>query len=297
MEVKRTVDLLQRQSWLGPAGDYLKRFATAVYGGGGAGKRLLRNSLFGTWLGHPTHPMVVTVPAGAWVAAAVLDACDARSDAATADRYGKAADATIMLGLGTALLAALSGLNDWRFTEERSKRIGALHGLTNVAAVTLMGISSILRWRGARSAGRIVSSGGLLLTAGAAYLGGDLVGHEKIGVNHSSTDGVPSTFTKVGALDDLSEGALHGATIGDTRIVLLRRGGRVYALADACSHLGGPLHEGELSDDCVTCPWHGSRFSMVDGRVVDGPASFPQPALETRIEAGEVQVRLPASER
>ncbi len=296
MEIKRTVDSLQRQSWLGPAGDYLKRFATAVYSGGGTSKRLLRNSLSGTWLGHPAHPMIVTVPAGAWVTSAMLDLCDVRSDS-TERGFGQAADATILLGLGSALVAAASGLNDWRFTSERSQRIGTLHGLANVAAVTLMGASSLLRWRGARTAGQVVSTGGLLLTGAAAYLGGQLVGGEKIGVDHSATDGIPATFTKVVALDDLPDGTLHGATVGDTRIVLLRRGERVYALADTCSHLGGPLHEGELRDDCVICPWHGSRFSMVDGRVIDGPASFPQPALETRIAAGQVEVRLPASEQ
>jgi nitrite reductase/ring-hydroxylating ferredoxin subunit/uncharacterized membrane protein len=297
MQVKRTVDTLQRQSWLSPAGGYLKRIATAVYSGGGAGKRLLRNSLYGTWLGHPAHPMIVTVPAGAWVAAAVLDFCDARADASDRHRFDKAADVTIALGLSSAVLAAASGLNDWRFTSDRSQRIGTLHGLTNVVAVTLMGTSSVLRWRGARSAAQVVSTAGLILTSGAAYLGGHLVGGEKIGVNHSSTAGIPPAFTTVVALDDLPDGALHGARVGDTRIVMLRRGDRVYALTDVCSHLGGPLHEGELSDDCVTCPWHGSRFSMVDGRVIDGPASFPQPALETRIQAGQVQVRLPASER
>jgi nitrite reductase/ring-hydroxylating ferredoxin subunit/uncharacterized membrane protein len=297
MEIQRAVDLLQRQSWLGPAGDYLKRFATTVYSGGGAGKRLLRNSLYGTWLGHPAHPMIVTVPAGAWVTAALLDLCDARSDPDGGDRFGKAADTTIALGLGTALLAAASGLNDWRFTELDAQRVGTLHGLTNVVAVTLMGTSALLRWRGARSAGRIVSSGGLLLTAGAAYLGGHLVGHEGIGVDHSSTAGIKKEFTRVVALSDLAEGTLHEASAGETQIVLLRRGDHVYALADNCSHLGGPLHEGELSDDCVTCPWHGSRFSMVDGRVIDGPASYPQPALETRIQAGQVEVRLPARER
>ena len=297
MEVQRTVDRLQRQSWLGPAGDYLEKCATAVYSGGSTGRRLLRNGLYGTWLGHPTHPIIVTVPAGAWVTSALLDACAIREDTNSRIGLSKAADATIALGLGSALLAAASGLNDWRFTELRSKRIGTLHGLTNVVAVTLMGTSSLLRWRGARSAGRMVSIGGLLLTAGAAYLGGQLVGHEKIGVDHSSVEGLPKAFTKVVALDQLPEGSLQGVTVGGTQIVLLRRGEQVYALADTCSHLGGPLHEGSLSDDCVSCPWHGSRFSMIDGRVVDGPASFPQPALETRIEAGVVEVRLPASER
>jgi hypothetical protein len=41
----------------------------------------------------------------------------------------------------------------------------------------------------------------------------------------------------------------------------------------------------------IQCPWHGSRFSIRDGHVVDGPAVHPQPCLETRIRNGQVEVR------
>ncbi|HEX3721621.1 MAG TPA: Rieske 2Fe-2S domain-containing protein [Nitrolancea sp.] len=292
MEVKQTIDTLQRQNWLETAGDYLKRLATTVFDGGGEGKRLLRNSLSGTWLGHPTHPMIVTVPAGAWVASSILDLFDAFDDASPPGHYGRAADATIVVGLVSALGAAASGLNDWRFTSGRSKRIGTLHGLTNVSAVSLMGASSLLRWRGSRTAGQAVSVGGLLLTVAAAYIGGELVYGEHVGVDHATTEGLPKSFAPVVPLDDLPEGKLHGAKVSGIEIVLVRRGSQVHALVDSCAHLGGPLHEGTLDGDCVTCPWHGSRFSLVDGRAIDGPTSYPQPVLETRVNSGQVEVRL-----
>jgi len=291
MEVKNTINKLQRQQWLGTTGDYMKRFATAVFEGGGEGKRLLRNSLYGTWLGHPTHPMIVTVPAGAWVASSVLDLLDSLGDSKPANQVGKAADVTVAVGLATALGAAASGLNDWRFTSGRTRRMGTLHGLTNVSAVSLMGVSSLLRWRGARTAGRVVSVGGLLLTVAAAYVGGELVYSEQVGVDHASTKSLPRKFTPVVPLDNLAEGKLHAAEVSGVEIVLLKRGNQVYALVDACSHMGGPLHEGTVEGECVTCPWHGSKFSMVDGRVIDGPTSYPQPVLETRIQAGQVEVR------
>ena len=71
----------------------------------------------------------------------------------------------------------------------------------------------------------------------------------------------------------------------------VRRGDRVYALAETCAHLGGPLSEGKLEGDTVVCPWHASRFTLETGEVVDGPSAFPQPCLKTRIRNGQIEVK------
>jgi nitrite reductase/ring-hydroxylating ferredoxin subunit len=63
------------------------------------------------------------------------------------------------------------------------------------------------------------------------------------------------------------------------------------ALAETCSHLGGPLAEGQLEGNSVRCPWHGSRFALKDGSVLDGPATHPQPCFETRIRNGQIEIR------
>jgi nitrite reductase/ring-hydroxylating ferredoxin subunit len=65
----------------------------------------------------------------------------------------------------------------------------------------------------------------------------------------------------------------------------------VYALDSTCSHMGGPLEEGTISDGCVTCPWHGSTFRFADGSIVRGPASTPEPRYQTRIQDGRIEVR------
>jgi nitrite reductase/ring-hydroxylating ferredoxin subunit len=41
----------------------------------------------------------------------------------------------------------------------------------------------------------------------------------------------------------------------------------------------------------VTCPLHGSRFALADGRVRRGPASQPQPVLRTRVRNGWIELR------
>ena len=76
-------------------------------------------------------------------------------------------------------------------------------------------------------------------------------------------------------------------------VLLARKNGKLFAIANTCSHLGGPLDEGELCDNnTVKCPWHGSVFSLEDGSVVNGPASEPQPQFEVRAKNGQIEVRL-----
>jgi nitrite reductase/ring-hydroxylating ferredoxin subunit len=87
-------------------------------------------------------------------------------------------------------------------------------------------------------------------------------------------------------LTDVPMGAWTGVPV-----LLVRRGGEIHALAHTCSHLGGPLSKGKLEGEIVQCPWHGSRFSIKDGSVVDGPATFPQPCFETRVRDGQIEVR------
>jgi nitrite reductase/ring-hydroxylating ferredoxin subunit len=65
----------------------------------------------------------------------------------------------------------------------------------------------------------------------------------------------------------------------------------VRALDRRCNHRGGPLDEGDLTDGCVVCPWHQSTFRLEDGSVVTGPAVRPQPAYETRVVEGRIEVR------
>ena len=76
-----------------------------------------------------------------------------------------------------------------------------------------------------------------------------------------------------------------------TPILLARHQGHLYALGGTCSHLGGPLGEGTLEEGTVRCPWHGSCFALDEGRVVDGPATYPQPWFETRVQHGQIEIR------
>jgi nitrite reductase/ring-hydroxylating ferredoxin subunit len=74
-----------------------------------------------------------------------------------------------------------------------------------------------------------------------------------------------------------------------------RSGSQLHALADRCSHMSGRLSDSDLVDGCLTCPWHGGVFRVSDGSVARGPATAPQPAVDTRVVDGAIQVRLPGA--
>jgi nitrite reductase/ring-hydroxylating ferredoxin subunit len=107
--------------------------------------------------------------------------------------------------------------------------------------------------------------------------------------------GSPDGWTGVLTLAELPEWKAVKAAAGATDIFLFRTPERIVALANACTHAGGPLHRGRVtatgSLQTVTCPIHGSMFRLADGRVLRGPATRPQPVFEARVNGDIVEVR------
>jgi nitrite reductase/ring-hydroxylating ferredoxin subunit/uncharacterized membrane protein len=239
----------------------------------------LKDALSGTPSGHPLHPALVAVPLGAFAGVAALDALDA--DPVATRR---------LLGFGIVSVAptAAAGLSDWADTSGRERRVGVVHALCNSAGTLLMVASW---WRRRRGGGRGLSAVALGLLGVSGWLGGHLAYARGIGVDVTAFEDEISDWTDAMADGDLLADAPAVARVGRNDVLLVRHGGSVHAIADRCSHRGGPLHEGELVDGCVQCPWHGSRFLLQDGAVARGPASRPQPAYETRVVEGRVQVR------
>jgi nitrite reductase/ring-hydroxylating ferredoxin subunit len=157
--------------------------------------------------------------------------------------------------------------------------------------MALFGASLLARRRKARVAGRSLAALGYAVSVAAARLGGNLVYEQKIGIDHSDPKKLPDKFTPVLSESNLPDGKPIRVDHNGTPILLVRCVSQIYALAETCSHLGGPLSEGKLDGEIIRCPWHGSRFSIRDGRVIDGPAVHPQPCLEARIRNGQIEVR------
>jgi nitrite reductase/ring-hydroxylating ferredoxin subunit/uncharacterized membrane protein len=280
--------VLEAQTWLEPVAEQLQNAAKVAFDAAGPAKKPIENALNGVWLGHPVHPALVEVPVGAWTVTAVLDVLEETGK----DGYGLGADAALAIGLVGAASAALTGLAQWYPVKDASvRKVGGAHALLNITATALYAASYVSRKRGDRATGRLFGWLGYGTLLAGAYLGGQLTFEQGMGVDHALRQNLPEDFTPVLDAADLAEDRPTKAKAGDIPLVLVRRGDRIHALADTCSHFGGPLSEGKLDGDCITCPWHGSRFRLADGHVEDGPATFPQPCFETRIVAGQVQVR------
>lgn len=288
MATEALMKVVDQQEALDRLSDQVQPLVRNAFKSAGPAGRELKNILHGTWLGHPLHPVLTDVPIGAWTAALALDAMESISGR---KELGAGADAAIAVGLVGAAGAAVTGLTDWSETNGRARKVGILHGLLNVGATVLYTTSLVLRRKQKRSAGMGFAMLGYAVSSASAYLGGHLVFSEQIGVNHAAAQEMPKEFVPVLADTELREGEMKRAEAGGVPVLLVRREGTVCALAHTCSHLGGPLSEGKLEGDVVQCPWHGSRFNVRDGNVVDGPATFPQPRFEARVREGQIEVR------
>ncbi len=124
---------------------------------------------------------------------------------------------------------------------------------------------------------------GYACTVAGAWLGGHLVYNERIGVNHAPEE-LPKKYKPIMHEADLPENKLFKAEADEIPIVLFKRNGRLFVMA-----------EGKIEGDTIVCPWHDSRFALEDGRVSDGPAVYRQPCFEVRVREGQTEVRGPAA--
>ncbi len=100
-------------------------------------------------------------------------------------------------------------------------------------------------------------------------------------------------FGTVAKVSEVGPGRLKQVELGDAKpICLANVGGAFYAISGECSHMGGPLAEGELEGTIVTCPWHGAMFDVTSGEVLGPPADNSVAKYEVRVEGDEVQVAL-----
>jgi len=289
MATNLPVEMIKKQDWLEPIADRLQPAIAGALGADGSIGPKVADILHGTWLGHPLHVVLTDVPIGSWTAAAVLDVLDEKTGS-KAMRRG--ADAAIAVGLAGAAGAAITGLADWsKIGGGQPRRIGLAHGLLNATATACYVTSLCLRRTHSRRAGRRFALLGLMVSSVAAYLGGHLVFKEKIGVDHTADHSPPEDFVPVLAEAELREDELRRVAANGMPVLLVRKGQRIYAIAETCAHLGGPLSEGKLEDAAVRCPWHGSRFSLEDGRVLEGPSVHAQPVLDVRVRDGQIEVR------
>lgn len=287
----RGIDLLstmirriERSSVAETVMDRTQRIVTMVFD-----HRIPVEMFSGRAIGHPMHPLSVQIPSGMWIGAMAVDALGGRSGRPFA---------RMLIGLGvlTSAPAVASGLTEWMHTRQAERRVGAVHALCNVGAIIGMGASWNVRRRNS-GGGRPSAIAAMALLSVGGWLGGHLAYSRGVGVNTAAFLPIPTTWT--GALDygDLRPGEISCGHADGVAVAVMTAPdgvgvevGTVLAMESRCTHRGGPLHEGAIEGGCISCPWHGSRFDVVTGGVIRGPASIGQLVYRTRLVGDRIEV-------
>lgn len=156
----------RQRDWADPLAEACQQGLRMMLDAGGPPARTVLKILDGRpWFGHPLHPALTDVPLGAWLTAMALDLAGAR----------RGADTAIALGLLGVMPTMMTGCADFRHTEGEARRVAFVHMLLTCAAMQLYLLSLGARVVGRRGLGVGLSTAGLAIVSGAAYLGGELV--------------------------------------------------------------------------------------------------------------------------
>jgi len=99
-------------------------------------------------------------------------------------------------------------------------------------------------------------------------------------------------FVKVASTGDIQAGTAKLVQVNGREIALFNIGGQFHAIDNTCTHVGGPLSEGEIEGREVTCPWHGAVFDVTSGQVLGPPAGQAVGRYVVRVNGTDIEVEV-----
>ncbi len=111
--------------------------------------------------------------------------------------------------------------------------------------------------------------------------------------NYTKLDESKVEYIEIAQADEIANGERMFLEIDGRPIVVFRIADDYYAIADVCSHDDGPVGEGDLVGYDITCPRHGARFDVRNGKVLSLPAYQDIPAYPVRLVDGKLELGLP----
>ncbi len=101
-------------------------------------------------------------------------------------------------------------------------------------------------------------------------------------------------YETVAKASEVALGEMKLVDVNGEEVVIANVDGKYFAFSNSCTHEGGPLVEGELIGDIVTCPWHFTPFNVKTGEAQEGGVTDdPVPVYEVRLEGDDIQIRKP----
>ncbi len=102
-----------------------------------------------------------------------------------------------------------------------------------------------------------------------------------------------SPYVKVAEASAVPPGSVVQAQVGDLTLAVANVDGEYFALDGTCTHVRGPLAEGDLEGAALTCPWHGGRFDVRTGQVLRPPPRMSTRTFPVTIDGGALLVEVP----
>ena len=103
-------------------------------------------------------------------------------------------------------------------------------------------------------------------------------------------------YVTVSHESELSPGSCQSIELEQVGLALFNVDGEIFALDNTCPHAGGPIGEGSLEGEVVTCPWHGWKFNVRTGYRLKNPSeAWKVHQYEVRIVDKSIQVLVPTS--
>jgi len=99
-------------------------------------------------------------------------------------------------------------------------------------------------------------------------------------------------FLEVAKKSQIPQNGALGVEVEGKSLALVNLNGEIFALEDSCPHEAGPLSEGEVDGEEITCPWHHSRFNVRTGRVTMDPAEDDVATYKVRLVGDAVEVEI-----
>ncbi len=97
-------------------------------------------------------------------------------------------------------------------------------------------------------------------------------------------------WVPVAKVRDVPQGTMKHVQVKGQDVLLLNHEGRYYALSNACTHVGFPLHHGLFYDGLLTCAYHGAQFDVTTGNVVGPPARADLTRYDVEVRDEEVHI-------
>ena len=101
-----------------------------------------------------------------------------------------------------------------------------------------------------------------------------------------------SAFQKVAQVSQFSDNELKLIEVDDRLVILIKQDDQFYCIDDVCTHDGGTLSGGKLEGCEISCPRHGARFDIRNGKALTMPATEATGSHQVKVDGDDVFVRI-----